>query len=103
MGGFNCADLTAHLRDLATTMSLTGPVITLTTRPEAPSLGMRWDEMDGIIKSVLQFCLYFEEGYITRVYMRLLRIFARTPVHFCFTLLPKSRKYALFQFFLSEF
>ena len=46
MGGFNCADLTVHLSDLATTMSLRGPVITLTTRPEGPSL-MGWDGMDG--------------------------------------------------------
>ena len=41
VGGFNCADWTVHLRDWATTMSLRGPVITLTkTRPKAEFDGM---------------------------------------------------------------
>ena len=47
MGGFNCADWTVHLSDEATTMSLRGPVKTLTARRKAPSLMGRVDGLDG--------------------------------------------------------
>ena len=58
-------------------MSLRGPVITLTTRPEGPSLRMGWDGMDGwdgwteYQKCPLIFfilCRYIDKVY-TYIYM----------------------------------
>ena len=52
VGGFNCADWTVHLRDWATTMSLRGPMITLTkTKPKA--------EFVRSLKWANTFCLWF--------------------------------------------
>ena len=33
VGGFNCEDLTIHLREIATTLSFRGPMITLMATP----------------------------------------------------------------------
>ena len=51
MGGFNCADLTVHLRDWATTMSLRGPVISLTPkarRAKLENVYLSFKKTDGI-------------------------------------------------------